>query len=136
MKKSNFQGHISNQNITESIHHSIFMMLSIITACRALDYCQFSSCLYSKHAYHFTFRQIDSKKLLQETHDTNAIPTSNRAMSMKNVSSVASNIMSKYGWKEGQGECFHFLHIISNFNLSYFPLFKLTIGVKFLLAFC
>lgn len=47
--------------------------------------------------------EIDAKKLLQETHDTNAIPTSNRAMSMKNVSSVASNIMSKYGWKEGQG---------------------------------
>ncbi|XP_063684449.1 splicing factor 45-like [Bolinopsis microptera] len=46
---------------------------------------------------------IDPKKLLQETHNENAGVTVNRVMSMKNVSSIASNIMSKYGWKEGQG---------------------------------
>lgn len=46
--------------------------------------------------------EIDAKKLLQESHNENSGVT-NRVMSMKNVSSVASNIMSKYGWKEGQG---------------------------------
>ncbi|KAL5270005.1 hypothetical protein ACHWQZ_G003475 [Mnemiopsis leidyi] len=46
--------------------------------------------------------EIDAKKLLQESHDNNA-SSQTRVMSMKNVSSIASNIMSKYGWKEGQG---------------------------------
>ena len=29
--------------------------------------------------------------------------TNKRVLNMNNVSSVASNIMNKYGWKEGQG---------------------------------
>ena len=46
--------------------------------------------------------QIDAKKLLTN-EEIDGPDNVKQVMSMKNVSSIASNIMSKYGWKEGQG---------------------------------